>query len=187
LFVLLLCVPAPQAQQKEPSENGVFRYDIKDLTTGKVQVEDARSIVYGRYRGYFGHGPAGLYHQKLPHKDYRLMHTSPDLIGLPLDMSLKYEERWEGPDKLVITHIGISGARKDHEIERTLTRIPAPPGELDGAWSVEVTDLTEGARLRGEHVVVRYGNHVAFFVQKKLLPSMLFTRKSSRPTATRSS
>ncbi len=166
----LFCFHLLKAQDETTNPNGVFRYDIKNLTTGKVEVENAKSIVYGRYRAYFGHGPAGLYHQKAPHKDFRLMHTSPEQVGQPLDMSRDYKERWEGHGKLIITHTGIAGRREGQSIQRTLSRIPSQSSEIDGAWRVEVKDLTEPSVIAGEHVVVRMGEYAGFFVQNEGAP-----------------
>ena len=172
LTAALFCFHLLKAQDETTNPNGVFRYDIKNLTTGKVEVENAKSIVYGRYRAYFGHGPAGLYHQKAPHKDFRLMHTSPEQVGQPLDMSRDYKERWEGHGKLIITHTGIAGRREGQSIQRTLSRIPSQTSEIDGAWRVEVKDLTEPSVIAGEHVVVRMGEYAGFFVQNEGAPPL---------------
>ena len=85
-------------------------------------------------------------------------------------MSRSYEEQWEGVDKRVIRHIGVAGERKDHVIRRTLSRIPVAPSELDGVWSVEMIDLSDGVPVPGEHIVVRYGDHVGLFSQEKSKP-----------------
>ena len=153
-----------RAYQHNP--DGVFRYDIFDETAGKVSVAGSTSIVIGRYRAYFGQGPAAVYRIDSPHKERRLMHTSPDLIGEELDMSRSYEERWEGPDTRVIRHLGVAGERKDHVIRRTLTRVPAAPSELDGVFRLEVVDVSDGVPLPGEQILLRYGDYIGFFRQE---------------------
>ena len=160
----------PQASARLPNPDGVFRYDIFDETAGTVSVADSISIVYGRYRAYFGQGPAAVYHIETPHKELRLLHTAPNLVGHELDMSRSYKEEWEGLDTRVIRHIGVAGGRKDHVIRRTLSRIPVAPSELDGAWSVEMLDLSDGVPVPGAHIVVRYGDHVGLFTQEKSKP-----------------
>jgi hypothetical protein len=98
------------------------------------------------------------------------MHTSLEMVGQSLDMSLDYQERWQDPDTLIITHTGISGRRKGQTVQRTLTRIPSQPSEIDGVWRVEVADLTEQSAIPGEHVVVRFGDYIGFFVQDGQAP-----------------
>lgn len=46
-------VSAVAAQSSAPERDGVFRYDITNLTARKVSVADGRQIVYGPYRAYF--------------------------------------------------------------------------------------------------------------------------------------
>lgn len=149
-----------------PNPNGVFRYDVLDLTNYEKSVSGSRSIVYGRYRAYFGgrsvgHGPAGLFERR-GLKEFRNMHTVPESVGKPIDMTMEYEEKWEGPNKLVISHIG-KGPREADRIRRTYTRICAEPSEWDGAWEVEIADETTDETLPGRRVLVRYGDYIGLF------------------------
>ena len=70
----------------------------------------------------------------------------------------------------IITHTGIAGRREGQSIQRTLSRIPSQSSEIDGAWRVEVKDLTEPSVIAGEHVVVRMGEYAGFFVQNEGAP-----------------
>jgi hypothetical protein len=157
------------AQSSTPERNGVFRYDIINLTTREVSVADGRQIVFGPYRAYFrvfpfGTGPAGFYEEREPQKDFRLMHTVRGLVGKYRDLSVDYRERWENPDKLVITHQG-QGSPEPQQIRRILTRVPTETSEWDGVWTREVKDLTTDTVFPGEQVWLRYGDYIGFFWQ----------------------
>jgi hypothetical protein len=157
------------AQSSAPKRDGVFRYDIINLTTREVSVADGRQIVYGPYRAYFrvfpfGTGPAGFYEEREPHKDFRLMHTVPGLAGKHRDLSVDYRERWENPDKLVVTHIG-QGSPEPHRIQRILTRVRTEVSEWDGVWRLQVKDVTADVLVPGENVWIRFGDYIGFFWQ----------------------
>ena len=154
-------------QDRSYDRDGVFRYDIIDMTSREVSVADARQIHYGSYRAYFrvfpfGTGPAGFYEEREPHKDFRLMHTVPDLVGKYRDRSVDYTEGWEGPDKLVVTHSS-PGPGKIRRTRRILTRVETETTEWDGAWRLRVVDETASEELSGERVWIRYGDYVGFF------------------------
>ncbi len=169
LLFFNLIVPIATAQDSGPNRDGVFRYDIINLTTRTVSVADGRQIVYGPYRAYFrvfpfGTGPAGFYEEREPHKDFRLMHAVDNLVGKYRDLSVDYRERWEGPDKLVVTHLR-QGSPEPERIQRILTRIQTEKSEWDGVWRLQVRDVTANELLLGEKRWIRYGDYIGFFSQ----------------------
>ncbi len=166
ILATLIAVVA-DGQDRSHDRDGVFRYDIIDMTSRQVSVADARQIQYGPYRAYFrvfpfGTGPAGFYEEREPHKDFRLMHTVPDLVGKYRDRSVDYSERWEGPDKLVVAHSS-AGPGERRRTRRILTRVDTETTEWDGAWRLRVVDETASEELPGESVSIRYGDYVGFF------------------------